>query len=90
MDYIYQLKDHAGIFHVTSRDAITKYEFGIKVAERFNLDESLITPTELDTSKDISLNTEKLSRELQREIECQDPGLLTAQLHKDVFPSRDN
>jgi dTDP-4-dehydrorhamnose reductase len=75
MDYIYQLKYHAGIFHVTSRDAITKYEFGIKVAERFNLDESLITPTELDTSKDISLNTEKLAGELNLMVDTQDQGL---------------
>ena len=75
MDYIYQLKDHAGIFHVTSRDAITKYEFGIKVAERFNLDQSLITPAELDTGKDISLNTEKLAGELSLVVDTQDQGL---------------
>jgi dTDP-4-dehydrorhamnose reductase len=81
MDYIYRLKDHAGIFHVTSRDAITKYEFGVKVAQRFGLDESLITPTELATSKDISLRTEKLMKELNLTVKDQSEGIQRA--HQD-------
>jgi dTDP-4-dehydrorhamnose reductase len=81
LDYIYRLKDHAGIFHVTSRDAITKYEFGVKVAQRFGLDESLITPTELATSKDISLRTEKLMKELNLTVKDQSEGIQRA--HQD-------
>jgi dTDP-4-dehydrorhamnose reductase len=78
LDYIYQLKDHAGTFHVTSRDAITKYEFGIKVAEAFNMNESLITPVESLSSKDISLSTRKLAEALGVQVQGQAEGLLLA------------
>ena len=78
LDYIYQLKDHAGIFHITSRDAITKYEFGIKVAEAFNVNESLITPVESPSSKNISLSTRKLAEALGVEVQGQAEGLLLA------------
>ena len=78
LDYIYQLKDHTGTFHVTSRDAITKYEFGIKVAEAFNVNESLITPVESLSSKDISLSTGKLAEALGVEVQGQSEGLLLA------------
>ena len=33
-----------GIFHVVGDDRISKYEFGLKIAEEFNLDPSLIKP----------------------------------------------
>ena len=82
LDYIYQLKDQVGIFHVTSSDASNKYQFGLKVAERFDLDKSLITPFELSTSKDISLNTHKLADALPDRIHNQDQGLFTAQQDK--------
>ncbi len=78
LDYIYQLKDHTGTFHVASRDAITKYEFGIKVAEVFNLNESLIAPTESNDGKDLSLNTKKLAEALGVEVQTQSEGLLLA------------
>ncbi len=78
VDYIYQLKDHTGTFHVASRDAITKYKFGIKVAEVFNLNESLIAPTESSDGKDLSLNTKKLAEALGVEVQTQSEGLLLA------------
>ena len=33
-----------GAYHVLSREPLSKYEFGLRVARRFGLDESLITP----------------------------------------------
>jgi len=78
LDYIYQLKDHTGTFHVTSRDAITKYEFGVKVAEAFNVNESLIIPVESLSSKDISLSTGKLAEALGVQVQGQAQGLLLA------------
>lgn len=33
-----------GIFHVVGDERISKYEFGVKVAEQFNLDSSIINP----------------------------------------------
>lgn len=89
LDYIYQLKDQVGIFHVTSSDAINKYQFGLKVAERFDLDKSLITPFELSTSKDISLNTHKLAKALPDRIHNQDQGLFTAQQDKEGLSNLD-
>ncbi len=78
LDYIYQLKDHTGTFHVASRDAITKYEFGIKVAKHFDLNTSLIAPTESNDGKDLSLNTKKLAEALGVEVQTQSEGLLLA------------
>ena len=78
LDYIYQLKDHAGIFHITSRDAITKYEFGVKVAKHFDLRESLIKRVEAKNSKDLSLNTLKLENSIGVAVASQDQGLAFA------------
>ena len=79
LDYIYQLKDRTGTFHVTSQDAITKYEFGIKVAEAFNLNESLVAPIGSPDGKDLSLNTTKLAKALGSDAQTQSEGLLLAQ-----------
>jgi len=78
MDYIFQLKDNSEIFHVTSSDVITKYEFGLKVAKHFNLDQALITDATAPETKDISLNTDKLVKRLQRPVESQVEGLVRA------------
>jgi dTDP-4-dehydrorhamnose reductase len=86
LDYIYQLKDHSGIFHITSRDALTKYEFGIKVAETFSLNGSLIAPVESPDSKDISLSTLKLAQLLDSRVQDQCEGLLLARTsHQSEF-----
>ena len=39
-----------GLVHLTSPEALTKYEFGVAVAEEFGLDAGLITPTTSDCS----------------------------------------
>jgi dTDP-4-dehydrorhamnose reductase len=75
LDYIYQLKDHAGVFHVTSSDALTKYQFGVFVAEQFGLDGRLITPEEVPEAKNISLNTHKLAVTLGIEVQSQVRGI---------------
>jgi dTDP-4-dehydrorhamnose reductase len=83
LDYIYQLKDHSGTFHVASRDAITKYEFGIKVAKHFDLSRSLVKRTEAGDPKDLSLNTTKLAESLGVEVQTQSEGLLLARSGQD-------
>jgi dTDP-4-dehydrorhamnose reductase len=75
LDYIYQLRDHAGVFHVTSSDALTKYQFGVFVAEQFELDAALITPEEVPEGKNISLNTHKLAITLGVEVQSQVRGI---------------
>ena len=52
-----------GVLHVTSPDALTKYAFGVAVAEEFGLDPSLITPTTADVApprnRDLSLDVSR-------------------------------
>jgi len=60
-------KDLSGLFHVVSRECASKYEFGARLARRFGLDESLITPTSVANgglkaarSPNLTLRTDKL------------------------------
>jgi dTDP-4-dehydrorhamnose reductase len=43
-------KSLSGLYHVVSRESVTKYNFGIALAQRFNLDPALITPTPVTQS----------------------------------------
>ena len=68
-----------GLWHVTASDALTKYDFGVAVAEAFGLDDSLITPTTADIhpprNGDISLNTSKIATWLGRPLASQRAGI---------------
>lgn len=77
LDYIWQLAqgNHTGIFHVTSRDPLTKYEFGQQVAQAWNFDSSNLTPTHSDQPRYISLNTSKLAATLNTRIQSQAEGI---------------
>jgi hypothetical protein len=61
---------------VVSRDATSKYDFGVAVAHRFGLDESLITPTPVAASglkaprsPNLTLRTDKLAAALYQSNE---------------------
>ena len=61
----------SGLYHVVSRECLTKYEFGIRLARHFGLDESLIQPVSWEQSgliaarsPNLTLNTDKLTRVL--------------------------
>jgi dTDP-4-dehydrorhamnose reductase len=61
----------SGLYHVVSRDATSKYDFGVAVARRFGLDQALITPTlvadsglQARRSPNLTLRTDKLSAAL--------------------------
>lgn len=56
-----------GIFHVVGDERISKYEFGLRIAEKFNLDSSLITSGSLADQaslvrrpRDMSLSNQKI------------------------------
>jgi len=58
--------DFTGILNLGSSDSLSKYDFGMRVAQLFGFDKSLITPTSVDTfdfkakrPKNMSLNTSK-------------------------------
>jgi len=61
-----------GLFHVFSRDAMNKYEFGVQLARRFGFDETLITPLSVEEagltaprSPNLTMNTAKLQQMLK-------------------------
>lgn len=59
----------SGIYHVVSRECITKYEFGIRLAQKFNLRQDLIEPISIAESglaaarsPKLTLRTDKLTQ----------------------------
>lgn len=63
--------DLSGLYHVVSRECLSKHEFGLRVAEKFGLDGSLITPTSIQRSglaavrsPNLALRSEKLASAL--------------------------
>jgi dTDP-4-dehydrorhamnose reductase len=64
-------KELSGTFHVVSRECITKYEFGVRLAHKFGLPEELIQPTPVAQaglaaarSPNLTLRTDKLAHAL--------------------------
>jgi len=64
-----------GIFHVVGDERISKYEFGLKIAEEFNLDYSLVKPGFLvdqaslvQRPHDMSLSNKKICNLLGRKL----------------------
>jgi dTDP-4-dehydrorhamnose reductase len=84
-----------GIFHVVSDDRISKYDFGILIAEEFNLNKSLIHRTSLRTHSnlvkrpmDMSLSNKKVKELLGKNV-----GLVKhdiARLHQQELESKTN
>jgi dTDP-4-dehydrorhamnose reductase len=61
----------SGLYHVVSRECISKYTFGVRLARRFGLDEDLIRPASVSQaglkaarSPHLTLQTRKLARAL--------------------------
>jgi dTDP-4-dehydrorhamnose reductase len=73
-------KDLSGLYHATGSEAMTKYEFGVRLARRFGFDETLIDPISVTRSEltarrspILRLSIHKLSTALGMEI----PGVST-------------
>lgn len=71
-----------GVYHVASADALSKYDFGVRIAEVFGLDPALIDPSSIDDAglraprgHDLSLSVEKATRALGRPMPTVDEGL---------------
>ncbi|OGO62044.1 MAG: hypothetical protein A2030_06015 [Chloroflexi bacterium RBG_19FT_COMBO_50_10] len=61
----------SGVYHVVSSESLSKYDFGIRLAKRFNLDSSLINPTSVaqsgliaSRSPNLNLRSDKLAHAL--------------------------
>ncbi len=61
-----------GLYHVVSSECNSKHQFGVEIARRFGLDESLISPTSVyegrlvaSRSPNLTLKTDKISQALK-------------------------
>jgi dTDP-4-dehydrorhamnose reductase len=75
-------KKLCGLYHVVSPECLSKYEFGQRIAQRFNLDGNLITPTSIDQSglkaarsPNLSLRSDKLRLALGESLPRQSTGI---------------
>ena len=71
-----------GVFHLGSRNCVSKYEFGLKLAELYGLDGSSIQPVTVESvgliaprPKRLCLEVQKVERELQVELPSLERGL---------------
>jgi len=87
-------KHLSGLYHVVSRESVTKYDFGIALAHQFGLDSKLITPTPVTQSDlkaarspKLTLRCDKLTRELGKEPPTWREGLERLfELHQQGYP----
>ena len=75
-------KNLSGLYHVVGSQALNKYQFGLEVARRFGLRESLISPLSVEQSSltarrshNLELSVHKLSTDLGCEIPSFSTGL---------------
>ncbi len=71
-----------GIYHVVSPQSVSKYEFGVRIAERFGLDPGLISPIQsreinrgASRSLNLSLKPDKIQKALGITLPSIDAGL---------------
>ena len=85
IDIVHQLMERnaSGIFNVVSDQRISKYDFGLKLAKEFNLDNDLINegkiidkPSLVNRPHDMSLSNQKVSNYLGRKMGGLDEHIL--------------
>jgi len=74
--------NQSGLYHVVSSESLSKYDFGLRLAERFNLDDSLIIPSSVTQaglkaarSLNLTLRSDKLVHALGEPIPNVSTGL---------------
>jgi dTDP-4-dehydrorhamnose reductase len=75
-------KKLSGVYHVVSSEGLSKYDFGVRLAQRFNLNSGLITPTSVTQSglkairsPNLTLRSNKLAQVLGESLPRVSPGL---------------
>jgi len=75
-------KGLVGLYHVVGSEAITKYDFGLRIARQFGFDEGLIRPISVEESslkarrsRNLRLSVHKVSTELGTPIPAVSTGL---------------
>jgi dTDP-4-dehydrorhamnose reductase len=83
-----------GLYHAVSSESLTKYDFGLRIARKFGLDENLIRPSSVDEaglkaprSPRLTLKTEKLSQALGVALPTISPGIdRLFRLYQQAYP----
>ncbi len=86
----------AGVYHVVSRECLSKYAFGVALARQFGLDEALIRPVSVlesslvaRRSPDLRLKTDKLAQALHLAPPAQASGLQRFyELYQSGYPQK--
>lgn len=89
-------KDLHGLYHVLSRDSMSKYAFGVRIAELFGYDPAVIAPISVKDaglaarrSPLLTLKTDKLAAALGHPLPGIDEGLVRFRaLYEDGYPER--
>jgi dTDP-4-dehydrorhamnose reductase len=89
-------KNLHGLYHVVGRDPMSKYRFGVEIANRFSLNPSEISPRSINTSSLIArrannlyLSIDKLSTDLGMPIPSFSTGLdLFYQQYQEGYPQK--
>lgn len=75
-------KELSGVYHVVSPEAMSKYDFGVRIAEKFGFDAGLIAPISVENaglagarSPNLTLRTDKLQAALGHELPNISDGL---------------
>ncbi len=87
-------KDLSGIYHTVSSQCLSKYEFGLRLAQRFDLDAGLIQPASVmqgglkaARSPNLSMRTDKLAAALGHSLPSVSTGIETFyQLYQQGYP----
>ena len=87
-------KGLSGIYHVVSSEKLSKYDFAVRLANTFGFDPELISPISVEDmglkgkrTNHLTLNTEKLSKELNIQLPGIDEGLKKfVQLFNSSYP----
>ena len=81
----------SGVFNVTSNERLSKYEFGVKLANCFNLDTNLINKISIDDKsglikrpKDMSLSNDKVCEALDCKVLSIDDQLQVLKQQEDI------
>ena len=89
-------KDLQGFYHVFSSECISKYDFGMSIAQQFNFDTRLITPSSVNQSglqatraPLLTMDTTKLSHALGRSLPRMASGIERFyELYKQGYPQK--
>lgn len=87
-------KDFSGLYHLVSPQSLSKYEFGVRIARLFGLNEDLVESVSVSKggltarrSPNLTLSIDKLMRDLDQPIPDQQTGLQKFhQLFQEGFP----